>query len=549
MGIKITSLPVVSLPYSGSEQIALVQSGTTKVGNLSSFITSDIVRYQSSPLSGAIVAGLNTPAQDGANYVAMGGDAVGLPTYSLLHGMGSDYIYYFSISPLLSSTAYWVLPPYSGTLLVNSRNLSDVENITESLTNLGLNSNITLSGSKDMTGSISTGSYTDFSNFTRMNMKVLPTGGTGVIEMIRQGTGVKGNIQVDGLRVGLGGLNNTGNGYSSRNVAIGLNALQNNTSTVNHNTAVGNETLKTNTTGFNNTAIGSQTLLYNTTGNNNTGAGYNTLTFTTLGSNNTAIGSEALRANTTGANNTAIGSGAISTNTTGNNNTAVGFEALDVTTGDFNTGVGVAALRLNTTGDENTAVGGRALASNTSGTLNTAIGHQALSANRTGSRNVTVGGFGLYLNTTGVSNVGVGTSSLYYNLTGSNNIALGDRAGTFTNLIGFLPNNNPSNSVFIGTEASALSSTQTNQIVIGYQAQGLGSDTAVIGNTSIKTTQLGGTLKLPIYTVATLPLPATVPGQRTFVSDSTTTTFNAIVTGGGSNFIPIFSTGNVWRVG
>jgi hypothetical protein len=36
MGIKITSLPVVSLPYSGSEQIALVQSGTTKVGNLSS---------------------------------------------------------------------------------------------------------------------------------------------------------------------------------------------------------------------------------------------------------------------------------------------------------------------------------------------------------------------------------------------------------------------------------------------------------------------------------------------------------------------------------
>ena len=56
MGIKITSLPVVSLPYSGSEQIALVQSGTTKVGNLSSL---------NSYLSGALLADSELAALSG----------------------------------------------------------------------------------------------------------------------------------------------------------------------------------------------------------------------------------------------------------------------------------------------------------------------------------------------------------------------------------------------------------------------------------------------------------------------------------------------------
>ena len=37
MGVKISSLPVNALPYTGSEKIPLVQSGTTKAGTLSSF--------------------------------------------------------------------------------------------------------------------------------------------------------------------------------------------------------------------------------------------------------------------------------------------------------------------------------------------------------------------------------------------------------------------------------------------------------------------------------------------------------------------------------
>jgi hypothetical protein len=51
-----------------------------------------------------------------------------------------------------------------------------------------------------------------------------------------------------------------------------------------------------------------------------------------------------------------------------------------------------------------------------------------------------------------------------------------------------------------------------------------------------------------IHTFATVP--STVFGyQRTMISDANTTTFNAIVGGGGSNIIPIFWNGTNWRVG
>ena len=53
-----------------------------------------------------------------------------------------------------------------------------------------------------------------------------------------------------------------------------------------------------------------------------------------------------------------------------------------------------------------------------------------------------------------------------------------------------------------------------------------------------------------IYTVANLPAPAVVgAGIRTFVSDSSVTTFNATVTAGGTNTVPVFSNGTNWKVG
>lgn len=51
-------------------------------------------------------------------------------------------------------------------------------------------------------------------------------------------------------------------------------------------------------------------------------------------------------------------------------------------------------------------------------------------------------------------------------------------------------------------------------------------------------------------TVATLPTAtAGAKGSRAMVTDSNTTTFNAVVAGGGANVVPVFCTGTSWNVG
>lgn len=56
MGVKISSLPINTLPYTGSEEIPLVQSGETRAGTLSSF-----VNYLSGTLgSGSIDTGVRS---------------------------------------------------------------------------------------------------------------------------------------------------------------------------------------------------------------------------------------------------------------------------------------------------------------------------------------------------------------------------------------------------------------------------------------------------------------------------------------------------------
>jgi len=51
-------------------------------------------------------------------------------------------------------------------------------------------------------------------------------------------------------------------------------------------------------------------------------------------------------------------------------------------------------------------------------------------------------------------------------------------------------------------------------------------------------------------TVANLPTAATAgAGARAFVTDANSTSFNASLVGGGSNAVPVFSDGFVWKVG
>lgn len=58
-----------------------------------------------------------------------------------------------------------------------------------------------------------------------------------------------------------------------------------------------------------------------------------------------------------------------------------------------------------------------------------------------------------------------------------------------------------------------------------------------------------GPVVTPGYTVATLPSAVTYVKGRAYVTDATTTTFAATVVGGGTNKVPVFSDGSVWRIG
>jgi hypothetical protein len=236
--------------------------------------------------------------------------------------------------------------------------------------------------------------------------------------------------------------------------------------------------LYSNTTGTSSTSVGSRALFNNTTGSANTAIGYFSLRDNTTGGGNTATGYVALSKNTTGNANTANGIYALENNTTGNNNTALGQSALeDNTVGGNNTAVGLEALRYNTAGGRNTSVGDYSMLNNTTGSLNTAFGGNALSSN-----------------TTGEYNVALGTYALHKNTTGSYNIAIGNVAGSDT-----IPGDNiiSNNSIFIGHLTEALANNQTNQIVIGHNAKGNGSNTVTIGNDSITNTYLKGMVNAP----------------------------------------------------
>jgi hypothetical protein len=225
-----------------------------------------------------------------------------------------------------------------------------------------------------------------------------------------------------------------------------------------YNTIVGYEAFSSNTTGWQNSAIGHSSLFSNTTGYRNI-----------------AFGGNSLHENTTGYYNIGLGSIALYYNTTGSNNIAVGEEA----------------LFRNESGDANNAIGTYALFNNVSGSHNSAFGYQSLFYNTAGENNVALGRMSLFANSTGTSNSALGMRSLSSNTTGTYNTALGYNSGSkLAN--GTTGNNTSDYSVFVGSNTKALANNGQNEIVIGYDATGLGSNSVMLGNDSITTTALRG---------------------------------------------------------
>jgi len=148
---------------------------------------------------------------------------------------------------------------------------------------------------------------------------------------------------------------------------------------------------------------------------------------------------------------------------------------------------------LDTGADYNTFVGIGAGFSNTTGSYNTANGYQSLYSNTTGIYNTANGMYSLFSNTTGSYNTANGYQSLRYNTTGIYNTGLGYQAGRYI-ADGDTANETGTYNTFIGSNTKALADGDTNEMVIGYGATGIGSNTVVLGNDSVVTTALKGNI-------------------------------------------------------
>jgi hypothetical protein len=216
-----------------------------------------------------------------------------------------------------------------------------------------------------------------------------------------------------------------------------------------------------------------------------------------------------------------------------------------------NTAVGTSALSANTTGSSNTATGLSALLVNTGGNANTANGYLSLQANTTGGSNASVGNQSLYSNTTGSNNTAVGNDSLYSNITGGKNTGIGAAAGYYI-ADGSTPNTTSDFSIYLGADTKASADNAQNEVVIGYNAIGNGSNTVTIGNSSITSNKLFGKvihadavnadesatlgqINTALAGYVTLGTAQTITAQKTFTTSGSSDTM-IISHGSGSGF-------------
>ena len=181
----------------------------------------------------------------------------------------------------------------------------------------------------------------------------------------------------------------------------------------------------------------------------------------------------------------------------GSNNTTLGASTgSQLTAGSAGcTMVGYQSGFWNSSGNGNTSVGQNCLLNTRTGSWNSALGINAIYTNQSGSHNVSVGLEGLY-SVTGSFNTGIGSNSGYH-LAGAstNNICIGYNAGKF-HADGTTALTASSNSCYLGTGSRGLNNSDSNSIVIGSSAIGIGANKTVIGTSSTTESKLFGQLTL-----------------------------------------------------
>jgi len=246
---------------------------------------------------------------------------------------------------------------------------------------------------------------------------------------------------------------------------------------------------------------------------------------------NTVIGRNAGTSMSSAEYNTFLGYEVGLAVTTGSQNVFGGFRAgYSVTSGVSNVFLGMWAGVLSTTASGSVAVGKDALYSSTTNP-GTAVGYQAL-YNATGAWQSALGYQAGYNTTTGTHSVFIGDSAGRSNTTGGGVIAIGAHAlysSSVSNFVVAIGRNSgryissgsnltsAPQSLFIGYDTRASADGEVNQIVIGHQAVGNGSNTVTLGGASITDTYLQGTLHFGAFTTN---VDAPVNGYITIVDAS-----------------------------
>jgi hypothetical protein len=144
----------------------------------------------------------------------------------------------------------------------------------------------------------------------------------GTLSSTANGIATSGDAYFNTVRVGQGPR--TG----SANTVLGETALNSAIAGAAYNTAIGNATLFSLTTGENNTAIGTAASQFNTTGSRNTSVGAASLFLNSTGYDNTAVGWNSLLGIGTGYRNTALGTAAgNNASATSQGNVYIGYNA------------------------------------------------------------------------------------------------------------------------------------------------------------------------------------------------------------------------------
>ena len=106
------------------------------------------------------------------------------------------------------------------------------------------------------------------------------------------------------------------------------------------------------------------------------------------------------------------------------------------------------------------------------------------------SYNASFGAYSLFNNTTGYANTANGYQSLYANTTGYQNTVHGMYAGRYV-ADGITGRTTGNNGLYLGYNSKASADGTDNEIVIGYNAIGAGTNKTVIGNSSTTDTYFG----------------------------------------------------------